>query len=1298
MPTEPSGQPLEMMFTSPVPSAGPAPQPAPATGSLRFQTHFSTPELSRLDIPVEVRRKDLSVVACAMSSQTVPGLEPGEYLVMARLPAGQLLTASVHVTPGALQTVDLTPDSDGGSTQDANEVPRFIGPPRRSALPPQARIQRGQWSPPVPTAVEATVAAAALDPSLPAPASSATEAPFLESLGGAAGFSPALSFGLSNFGVEETPGVAGAEPDDPAIDLILAEYARLQSEGPGDGRPEEAPAAREAASALPATPEAPPLSEIRLRLFRGNVLAGRALPVPADQLAQPLRDERGIRLQIPGVDEVSYLQVLLPGQPALNLTLPACSGEFCEVVLIPLSAAAAGDMESLVVEVYLGNVDANALLRYRAQGLTSDAAATTASEDQAVSAKRLLHGKAREPVAAAIGAYALLRFNRLDRLQDWAENLYDGSRTLPDGAAILGEHLARQGEHAEALKIFLSLAERGLPLFTEGISYSLERLDLYIRLYSEGRKGPLDAGRHESARLLLELLQRFSTCTDHRRFVVRFTGLSPNAPGNEVWSPALLPAGDPALVTIRLGEDSQSASVPPQEGESMPLSAEMLAQTEQRYQAHEAERASNVRKIEAAKKGEARLMDVDDPRRVALRTQRILSQPAVVEALGTAQGGALESLGTVETQFLERIIGGSNLLGIAFLEVGSTVSHTVGRIHINSQFQTLGFGTGFLVSPRLLLTNNHVLPSRESALFSVVEFHFQNGVDGRPLTTHTFELQPGVFFATHPTLDFTLVAVAEHSRAQGSTGPVPLARFGFNRLSRDQGKILIGECINVIQHPDGKPKQIALQQNELIDRVDDFLHYRTDTAPGSSGSPLYNNQWEVVGLHHSGVPERRDGQIISVDGTPWTPDMGEAKVRWIANEGARISSVMAQAASFPGLSPAQLQLLEEMLNPPTGVSVPATPPVAPPAPPVQPLVTPIPSSPGSPESGLTAAVANASGTNGTVTLTIPIQITIQLGSLQDGASSGIATVAALPAGLVEEAVSIDPDYSTRAGYDPAFLPNATPVALPVLTSAQRANTALNQRAAPGQDATLLSYHHFSVVMNKARRLAWYTVVNIDGNIHRNLEREQDRWILDPRLRKEEQIGGALYAGNDFDQGHLVRRLDPAWGSDEATARVANDDTFHYTNCSPQHKNFNRNASLWAGLENFILDNARAQRLRVTVFNGPVLADDDPLFQGVKIPLAFWKIMAFQKPDGRLSSTAYLISQKRLVEAMLQEAFTPQTFQVPVRKITELTGLDFSPLFTFDPMNGAFQESVLLREAAGIPAAGREIENYGNLAL
>jgi endonuclease G len=205
--------------------------------------------------------------------------------------------------------------------------------------------------------------------------------------------------------------------------------------------------------------------------------------------------------------------------------------------------------------------------------------------------------------------------------------------------------------------------------------------------------------------------------------------------------------------------------------------------------------------------------------------------------------------------------------------------------------------------------------------------------------------------------------VSEQSRADGGP-PQPLARFGFNRISRDQGKILLGESINIVQHPDGRPKQVALQQNELVDRLDDFLHYHTDTAPGSSGSPLYNNQWEVVGLHHSGVPERdANGAIRSVDGTPWTAAMGESKIKWIANEGARISSIIAWLESAAGTVPEeQGRLLREALAPPTEAVLPVAAPIAEQSAP-EPAAKSAPGHPGGHE----------------VTVTVPLHITVRVG-------------------------------------------------------------------------------------------------------------------------------------------------------------------------------------------------------------------------------------------------------------------------------------------------------------------------------
>jgi endonuclease G len=272
---------------------------------------------------------------------------------------------------------------------------------------------------------------------------------------------------------------------------------------------------------------------------------------------------------------------------------------------------------------------------------------------------------------------------------------------------------------------------------------------------------------------------------------------------------------------------------------------------------------------------------------------------------------------------------------------------------------------------------------------------------------------------------------------------------------------------------------------------------------------------------------------------------------------------------------------------------------------------------------------------------------------------------------VEKSIAIDPNYADREGYAPAFLGNLAQglnVPLPVLSPAQQAQAA---RLTANPKGFELKYHHFSLVMNGARRLAFFTAVNIDGASAQRLNRETDKWAYDPRIPRVSQIGPELYTGNELDFGHLVRRLDPVWGPSLEVAKAANDDTFHYTNCSPQHALFNRNKTTWAGLEDYITSHALAADLKVVVFTGPVFKDTDPLYRGVQLPQQFWKVVVMVKQNGKPSATAYLLDQTSLLGNIEKGLFTFgefRTYQVSVRQIQALTGLGFGSLMQHDPLD------------------------------
>ena len=262
------------------------------------------------------------------------------------------------------------------------------------------------------------------------------------------------------------------------------------------------------------------------------------------------------------------------------------------------------------------------------------------------------------------------------------------------------------------------------------------------------------------------------------------------------------------------------------------------------------------------------------------------------------------------------------------------------------------------------------------------------------------------------------------------------------------------------------------------------------------------------------------------------------------------------------------------------------------------------------------------------------------------------------------AVEAVPDLSAgRPGYQSDFLGSDNfSVPLPEIPQS------LTSKIAPvkGRTDGLLTYLHFSICMRADRRLPFFTAVNIDGDKLFNFTRGTDRWYKDPRLMDQEhQIGGELYEGNALDRGHLVRRLDPTWGDSRKEARQAEEETFFFTNCSPQHSQLNQRT--WLSLEDYILSNAATQGLKVTVFSGPVMKDSDDEYREVKLPKEFWKVaVVINNLSGELSATGYMLSQKDLIGNLEFVYGQFRTYQVPISQIEDDTGLAFN-LSGVDPL-------------------------------
>ncbi|MET0502009.1 MAG: trypsin-like peptidase domain-containing protein [Candidatus Binatia bacterium] len=186
-------------------------------------------------------------------------------------------------------------------------------------------------------------------------------------------------------------------------------------------------------------------------------------------------------------------------------------------------------------------------------------------------------------------------------------------------------------------------------------------------------------------------------------------------------------------------------------------------------------------------------------------------------------------------------------------------------------------GTGFLVGPNLLLTNHHVLNSVQVASSAKVEFNYEISAENlllgngsRPRATQAFTLDPTRLFITSPTsggLDYTFVWI--ESAAQNAFGLIPMERSSF---TVDEGSQAF-----VIHHPDGRPKEVSLDDTDIVAITTRIIHYSSDTEKGSSGAPVFDHRGRLIALHHASAPKR----IELPDGTHTR----------VINEGIKIAAI-----------------------------------------------------------------------------------------------------------------------------------------------------------------------------------------------------------------------------------------------------------------------------------------------------------------------------------------------------------------------------------------------------------------------
>lgn len=225
---------------------------------------------------------------------------------------------------------------------------------------------------------------------------------------------------------------------------------------------------------------------------------------------------------------------------------------------------------------------------------------------------------------------------------------------------------------------------------------------------------------------------------------------------------------------------------------------------------------------------------------------------------------------------LEKLTYGVNtLLPISFLSEGIKRSRPVAKIQIALEKKTI-VGTGFIFriasyEDSYFITNHHVINDTIDIDKVTIIFNFELDFHGNSLPSKSFKIDSDFKFILSPVheLDCCILKLNDHN--------IAFEEFGCLEL-KDQS-IEKNDFVNIIQHPGGQWKQISLYHNIVTHADERIVQYLTDTLSGSSGAPVFNSQWDVVALHHSGGRNKENEEPL--------PDLATYR-----NEGIRINAII----------------------------------------------------------------------------------------------------------------------------------------------------------------------------------------------------------------------------------------------------------------------------------------------------------------------------------------------------------------------------------------------------------------------
>ena len=201
----------------------------------------------------------------------------------------------------------------------------------------------------------------------------------------------------------------------------------------------------------------------------------------------------------------------------------------------------------------------------------------------------------------------------------------------------------------------------------------------------------------------------------------------------------------------------------------------------------------------------------------------------------------------------------------------------------------------------------------------------------------------------------------------------------------------------------------------------------------------------------------------------------------------------------------------------------------------------------------------------------------------------------------------------------------------------------------GVQDKVITHTGYSFVYSEVHEQALWVAYELTAAETAKAFDRSDRFQIDPAV----STGTASdpdYAGSGFDRGHLAPAADMSW------SERAMEESFYYSNMSPQTTSFNR--GVWKRLEEQVRDWAIAYT-SVHVATGPILRTGLPVIgpNRVSVPEFYYKvILDYHGSD--VKAIGFLMANQASSSAV-------KTFALSVDSVEQVTGLDFFPSLSDD---------------------------------